>query len=103
MGCCGPSYKVNPEIDRAKNINELIAALESFKKRCNNEVSDIDSHLKKKTPLKTEYLQQADDKDLAYRVTYLRDLNKSNDELVMAMKNCKDVNYIYNIYLDSAY
>ncbi|MCQ2821189.1 MAG: hypothetical protein MJ252_28345 [archaeon] len=91
MGCCGVTvYPRNPEIDNAKDRNGLMQALKNVIKNNDTEVADIDSHLKKKTPLKTESLSGCDDATLGKRVKYLGDLNESYQSLIKCINGCAD-------------
>ncbi|MCQ2820246.1 MAG: hypothetical protein MJ252_23520 [archaeon] len=91
MGCCGVTvYPRNQDIDNSQNRTDLMNALKKIIKNNDTEIADIDSHLKKKTPLKTESLEGCDDPSLTKRVKYLGDLNESYQELIKTINASND-------------
>lgn len=98
MGCCEGLPK-NEMIEKAKNRKELISALNQLIQVNNEEINDLDSHLKKGTPVHSGNLTIFSDEDIQKRVPYLEELNASYKELISTLENCNSVkshnNYIY--------
>lgn len=95
MGCCGPAQQRNKDIDNAKNRTDLITALNKLISLNNKEIADLNSHLKKKTELQSDYLKKFTDEDLTLRIPYLEELNTSYNELIRVLERCTDVSYIF--------
>ena len=94
MGCCGGANQKNPDIDKAKTRSELIKAMQKAIQTNNEEIKDLDSHIKKKTELKSVHMKSFDESDMLKRIPYLEELNTSYQELINTIENCTDVSLI---------
>lgn len=102
MGCCGPSYPRNREIDAAKTAEDLINALKNIQKKNNEEAESINNHVDNGAELTEEFLKGFNDDQLKERAKYLNTLNESADKLIENLGNSSKVNLLFLIILGSS-
>ncbi len=91
MGCCGVSiFPRNREIDAAEDRVHLMVALKNLIKSYEEEIKDIQEHLSKKTPIKSEQIKDLDDKSLKKRAAYLGELTDCYQRAIVAINKCND-------------
>ena len=91
MGNCGATvYPKNPQVEQAQNIPELVAALKEVSKKYNEEISDLESHIKKKTDIKTYGMEGMDDESVKKRIPYLGAMTDSLAEIIKTLNASKD-------------
>ena len=90
MGCCATVYPRDQQVDNAANRADLVKALKDIIKKYNEEIEDLNSHIKKKTPIKTVGMEGLDEVSIKKRIPYLGAMADSLNEICTTINQSSD-------------
>ena len=106
MGCCGAGQMRHPGIDNSQNVADLITVFKKLIENADEEIADMNNHVKKGSQLKTQNLRGFPVEDIQQRIPYLTDLNKCFKGIVSKLEKCDVVSSFYFIlflFLESSF